>query len=146
MGWSPLGSSAGDRPAVLAQTSATGRSMTAAKTTGNMCPSNRVWEFWRVTSSISRRGRFRLRRTPGNRHGGPGRPRRLVRRALGPRQQFRPVTVQHRNQFIIFDIPEPFPNVGFAKKPEMGEQLPEPDVRRKCPHLGQYCQSLSLHV
>ncbi len=45
MGWPPLGSSAGDRPAGFAETSATGRSMTAAKTTGNVCLSNRVWEF-----------------------------------------------------------------------------------------------------
>jgi len=33
-------------------------------------------------------------------------------------------------KFVIFNVAEPFPEMGFAQKPEMGNQLAEPDVTR----------------
>jgi hypothetical protein len=47
------------------------------------------------------------------------------------------VTVQDRQQFIVFDVPKASSDVGLAKKTEVGEQLTEPDLRRQGPHLGQ---------
>jgi hypothetical protein len=50
-------------------------------------------------------------------------------RTLQPGHQFRPVAVHDGQQFIIIDIAKPPPKVGFAEKPEVREQLTEPDVR-----------------
>src|SRR5205823_1726265 len=38
-------------------------------------------------------------------------------------------------KLVIVDIPKPLPQVDFAKKPEMGEQLAQPHIGRQCPYL-----------
>src|SRR5207247_2560355 len=98
----------------------------------------------RASSSRRERGRgmaggFLLpgqRGTTGNRRGGPGRRGGLVGSARQPGQQFRPVAIQNGEEFVVLDVPESPPDVGFAQEPEVGAQLAEADVRRQRPYLG----------
>ena len=36
--------------------------------------------------------------------------------------------LEDEEQFIVVDVPEPTPEVGLAKEPEVGKQLAEPDA------------------
>jgi hypothetical protein len=47
------------------------------------------------------------------------------------------MAVQDRDKFIVFNVPKSSPEVSFAKETEVGEQLPQPNIRRQGPDFGQ---------
>jgi len=55
---------------------------------------------------------------------------REVRHAFQPRHQFRLVTVEDGQKFIVLDVSQSSPEMGLAEKPQMREQLAKPDIPR----------------
>jgi len=54
-----------------------------------------------------------------------------------PSPQFRSVTKENRNEFIIFDRPQTLIDVHFPHKAEVCHELANSNIRRKFQELGQ---------
>ncbi len=56
------------------------------------------------------------------------------------------MTIHDRQEFIIFDVPQPMSEVDFAHETEEIEKLPKSHIRCQRSNLGQYRQRFLLKV
>jgi hypothetical protein len=96
---------------------------------GNTIPLSRGMT-WISLTKFNGWGRFHSRWTARNRCAGAGpMPHRIIRRALQPCLELRPVMIQDGHELIVFDISESTPEMILAQEAEMGEQLTQSYVR-----------------